>query len=296
MRRNPKKKGRKVEASPPQTEPVSLPAGPAPSVVPPVGRLLIVLAIGFSFWYFPVVLLRVFGKSVMWGVCENLGRLSAQGECTCYHWAAIKYADPIAQYYLADLIFDHQYDQNNQTRYTDTACQKNPKLACELLKMSSKLEFPPAQASLAATIKFGACQGDVEESYRLYKAAAKAGYAEAQFRLGVMLVSGTEIEPDLKKGHFWAKKAADQGHVDAMYQMGLMTALGKGCDKDDAESLNWFESAAKTGHMHAQLEAARMYLHGIGCSPDRAKAISGFGHAAEAGSEAAKTELPHLRE
>jgi TPR repeat protein len=49
-----------------------------------------------------------------------------------------------------------------------------------------------------------------------YKQAAEAGIAEAQYRYGVLLMSGKTEEPNgPEKGVAWLQKAADQGHQNA---------------------------------------------------------------------------------
>lgn len=55
-----------------------------------------------------------------------------------------------------------------------------------------------------------------EQATEWYRQAAEAGIAEAQYRLGVLLMSGKIDEPDgPERGVAWLRKAADQGHPQA---------------------------------------------------------------------------------
>jgi hypothetical protein len=55
-----------------------------------------------------------------------------------------------------------------------------------------------------------------EQAVEWYRQAAEAGIAEAQYRLGVLLMSGKTDEPNgPEMGVSWLRKAADQGHLQA---------------------------------------------------------------------------------
>ena len=55
-----------------------------------------------------------------------------------------------------------------------------------------------------------------EQAVEWYRQAAEAGIAEAQYRLGALLMSGKVDEPDgPERGVAWLQKAADQGHQQA---------------------------------------------------------------------------------
>jgi Sel1 repeat len=55
-----------------------------------------------------------------------------------------------------------------------------------------------------------------EQAVEWYRQAAEAGIAEAQYRLGVLLMSGKTDEPNgPEMGVSWLRKAADQGHSQA---------------------------------------------------------------------------------
>jgi TPR repeat protein len=55
-----------------------------------------------------------------------------------------------------------------------------------------------------------------EQAFEWYRQAAEAGIAEAQYRLGMLLMSGKTDEPNGPElGVSWLRKAADQGHPQA---------------------------------------------------------------------------------
>lgn len=50
----------------------------------------------------------------------------------------------------------------------------------------------------------------------------------------------------------WYRLAAEQGYADAQFRLGLMYAEGRGVAKDDAEAVRWYQLAAAQGHAGAQ--------------------------------------------
>jgi TPR repeat protein len=55
-----------------------------------------------------------------------------------------------------------------------------------------------------------------EQAVEWYRQAAEAGIAEAQYRLGMLLMSGKTDEPNGPElAVAWLRKAADQGHLQA---------------------------------------------------------------------------------
>ena len=77
-----------------------------------------------------------------------------------------------------------------------------------------------------------------------YHRAASKGYAEAQYKLGV-------LDDDDR----WYLEAAHQGHVEAQYKLGEWF-LRRGINK---EAENWLLKAAEQGHVKAQYNLGRLY-------------------------------------
>jgi TPR repeat protein len=122
----------------------------------------------------------------------------------------------------------------------------------------------------------GVAQLDSEAAW-WYRNAAELGYAEAQFRLGLMFLEGRGVAPEYaevegfyktirvmvslwRKGkptmHIqdnaevlkWLRLAAEQDHAGAQYRLGEMYLEGRGVKQDKAEAIRWFKLATANGH------------------------------------------------
>lgn len=162
--------------------------------------------------------------------------------------------------------------------------------------------------------------GDVKEALIHFKAAAKKGHVDAQYRLGLHY-----YETNLAKALKWFEKAAKQNHSEAMYMCGkvhfeaggendipaLTVSLyyygqaaelgnlkaqidcakryleGKGADVDKSKALYWYEKAAELGDSNAQFICGRMYADGEGTETDKAKALYWYEKASENGNDSA---------
>jgi len=83
------------------------------------------------------------------------------------------------------------------------------------------------------------------------------------FLLTTLLVAGTTVSADIKKGaKAYGKKdyaaalkefkpLAEQGDAIAQYNLGGMYQLGRGVPKDNKEAVKWFRLAAEQGHVNA---------------------------------------------
>ena len=72
-------------------------------------------------------------------------------------------------------------------------------------------------------------QPDVQEEsintssdLEVLKSAAKQGDAEAQYKMGNMYYSGTEVDQDYLEALKWYKLSAEQGYIKAQYNLGLI--------------------------------------------------------------------------
>ena len=95
--------------------------------------------------------------------------------------------------------------------------------------------------------KYGICDSAI---YYLKK-AAEAGYAKAQFSLGMKYRNGNGVPQDNQKGFYWILKSANQGYDKAMNSAGYMYRHGIGVTKDMGKALEWFKKAAEQGHKEA---------------------------------------------
>jgi len=104
------------------------------------------------------------------------------------------------------------------------------------------------------------------------RAAAEAGDAEAQTRLGLMYYCGDGVPMDWSEARTWLRKASEQGRADAQAKLGAMCFLGEGGPCSLAESLRWFRCAAEQGQTLAQTGLGIMYAFGLGVPQDLLRA------------------------
>jgi tetratricopeptide (TPR) repeat protein len=95
---------------------------------------------------------------------------------------------------------------------------------------------PHAQLSLAIDDERN---GDWDQAAARYRAAARAGLAGAQYRLGLLYSEGKGVSRDLAESARWWRKAAEQDHRDAQYSLARLYAEGLGVTRDDVEAYLW---------------------------------------------------------
>jgi uncharacterized protein len=109
--------------------------------------------------------------------------------------------------------------------------------------------------------------------------AARAGDAEAQYKLAVAYDWGQGAPRSGKKAKKWYLAAASQGHDEAQNGLGsVLQAEGK-----HAEALKWYQLAADQKHSLATNNLAAMYDHGQGVEQNRQQAFDLYMRAANLG-------------
>ena len=91
---------------------------------------------------------------------------------------------------------------------------------------------------------------DPKEAFILYQTAAKAGHAQAAYRVAVCYEMGQEdgggTRRDPNKAVHWYQRAATLGDTPAMYKLGVIQLKGLlGQPKNPKEALNWLKRAAE---------------------------------------------------
>lgn len=128
-------------------------------------------------------------------------------------------------------------------------------------------------------------RGDDDEAYRLYKALADQGNAEAQYRMARM-----NLQPDRFKGYAavipWYRKAAEQGHAEAQFQLGWHYQEALGVDLDETLAADWIRKAADQGHAEAQSFLGMFYALGRGVKRDYVQAYKWFDLSSASGFKA----------
>ena len=90
-------------------------------------------------------------------------------------------------------------------------------------------------------------RGDYMTAFKLLSPKAKAGEAEAQYRLGIIRDEGSGC----KKNYILIQRR-----------------IQKGCPPDHQKALEWLRLAAEQDHIQAQVELGRLYLRRPGRDPD----------------------------
>jgi TPR repeat protein/capsular polysaccharide biosynthesis protein len=196
----------------------------------------------------------------------------------------------------------------------DPAASANPAAARLFATVRRKLSARRAAWQLARAIRTQQRER-YAVAFRCFKAAARAGNPEAQYRLGLAYARGEGVirhPPDAVR---WYGRAAEQGHLEAQFQLSLIYlhgqrgagedwyraavasdrqaaewnrdlwfASGISVPSDYAEALRWSGLAAEQGRAEAQANLGSLYLRGLGCAQDRAKARHWYELAAAQGN------------
>ncbi|MBL9177498.1 MAG: sel1 repeat family protein [Verrucomicrobiaceae bacterium] len=118
---------------------------------------------------------------------------------------------------------------------------------------------------------------------------ADRGDANAQFELGLRLITGEGVRKSLEEGVRLVEKAAKQKHLRAQHIMGTLYEDGVGVKKDFAKAAEWYRISAELGFALSQHSIAAMYEEGRGVGKDSARAAEWFKKAADQGNPPSQT-------
>jgi FkbH-like protein len=162
--------------------------------------------------------------------------------------------------------------------------------------------------------------GDLGGAFRHLRAAAHAGFPEAQFRLGGCYERGRGVVRSPGDAAEWYRRAALTGHLGAEFALSLMYLHGQGVGRTSAwyraakqsdeiaalrnrqtlfphgieiprdyeEALHWSRAAARGGRIEAQANTGLLLLQGLGCTPEYAEAFQWLTMAADNGNAEAQ--------
>ncbi len=100
---------------------------------------------------------------------------------------------------------------------------------------------------------------DRSEAATHFAAAARAGYAPAQYSLGACHAHGDGAPFDAGQAVRWYRAAAEQGFAPAEHELGCCYEHGLGIEPDRREALNWYLRAAQRGYPDAQYALGACY-------------------------------------
>lgn len=135
-----------------------------------------------------------------------------------------------------------------------------------------------ATASLLAGNLASAQQGNLDE--RELRLWADRGDPDAQFELGLRLITGEGIKKDDKEGAGWIAKAARQDHLRAQHVLGSLYEEGIGVKQDFATAVEWYRRSANNGFAMAQHSLGILFDTGKGMKKDPKEAAVWFRQAA----------------
>lgn len=118
---------------------------------------------------------------------------------------------------------------------------------------------------------------------------ADRGDADAQFELGLRMITGEGVKKNLEEGIKLVEKAAKQKHLRAQHVLGTLYEDGVGVKKDLAKAAEWYRSSAELGFALSQHSLAIVYEDGRGVKKDTAKAAEWFKKAADQGNPPSQT-------
>lgn len=129
---------------------------------------------------------------------------------------------------------------------------------------------------------------------KMYKKAAKWDQATAQYKVGLMYISGL-AGSDASKGISYLKKAAKNKVYDAAYVLGVVYLEGDAEEQDYEEAKEWLELASENRVSKASYLLGKMYESQLLGDGQQDKAISMYKKAAYK-VEAARERLTALNQ
>jgi len=118
---------------------------------------------------------------------------------------------------------------------------------------------------------------------------ADRGDADAQFELGLRMITGEGVKKNLEEGVKSIEQAAKQKHLRAQHIMGTLYEDGVGVKKDLAKAAEWYRTSADLGFALSQHSLAVLYEDGSGVAKDTTKAAEWFKKAADQGNPPSQT-------
>ena len=143
-------------------------------------------------------------------------------------------------------------DERTDPRTRNKSREKFILDAHKIVKKLSNNGYSEATFYLADAYSRGSLglESDTREAFKLYQSAAKAGHAQAAYRVAVCCEIGHEegggTSRDAVKAMQWYRRAATLGDTPAMYKMGIISLKGLlGQPKNPKEAVIWLKRAAE---------------------------------------------------
>lgn len=103
---------------------------------------------------------------------------------------------------------------------------------------------------------------DPDKAVAMLTAAAEEGLSIAQYRLGKLLLLGTDVEQSIEDAVFWLGKAAEQENEWAQYLLGKTLLRGELVAQDSVHAMELLEASYRQGNRYAAYTLGKAYLDG----------------------------------
>ncbi|HEY4942971.1 MAG TPA: tetratricopeptide repeat protein [Rhizomicrobium sp.] len=124
---------------------------------------------------------------------------------------------------------------------------------------------------------------DARAAFACFLCAAETGDADARNMLGRAYENGWGTAPDPARAAVLYRQAAEAGLAWAQYNLGHLLLDGNGVPRDRDEAFLWYMRAASQGHSRAMNLIARCFEQGWGVDRDAAAAREWYRKSAEGG-------------
>ena len=142
--------------------------------------------------------------------------------------------------------------------------------AFEQCRKDADSGIPAAQYELSVRYALGSGveKDEAKAAEWCQKAATK--YPDAQFGIGYKYYTGNHgvTRPDYAKAFEWFKKAADSGYAEANYKIGVMYQNGEGVNQDEVKALEYFHKGVASGCRMSKGKVDWMHRNGKGIEKD----------------------------
>lgn len=132
--------------------------------------------------------------------------------------------------------------------------------------------------------------GKTEQAVAIWKPLAARGSADAAFNLGQAYKLGRGVPADLAQAQRYYEQAARAGHAEAQTSLGLLLFQ----NGNRSGGLRWLKAAADGGEPRAMLVYGTALFNGDGMPVDRVRAYALVSRAAAQGLAPAKTTLSEM--
>ena len=169
---------------------------------------------------------------------------------------------------------------------------KRYKKAFELYKLAAEANSAEAQYKLGCYHHNGkGIEQNYSEAVEWFRKAVEQNYAPAQCFLGYCFELGQGVQQNKTRAVDLYLKAASQGFVAAQYNLGICYEKGQGVAKKLSDSVKWYRKAAEQGYANAQYCLGLCYEEGAGTTKNEDEAIKWYLAAEKQGHIKAKKEL-----